>query len=311
MPTDARYWDSRLETLPPPELRHVQDHRLQWQIQRCWSGSAFYRSRLERAGLGPRDVRGRADLARLPILTERELAADRRAYPPSGSSIVAPRDWWAEQDGLDDSAGETIVLTDGDLIHQTGLAARALWAWGARPRLSRAPTIDVLADGPRVGAMLRRAAEAGLAKIGAASGDREVVVGAASDAPAPPIRAIWLAAVPARGIATPGGEGSDPYLALGHPRVAPTMAFECEARRGLHWAEDHFLLEILDPATLARLPDDRAGALVVTHLTREGSPLIRYWTGLETRLDRSDCACGRTRARSATIARARPLADEP
>jgi phenylacetate-coenzyme A ligase PaaK-like adenylate-forming protein len=60
--TDDRYWDRRLETLPPDELALVQDHRLQWQVQRCWLGSPFYRARIERAGLGQRDVRkiGRA-----------------------------------------------------------------------------------------------------------------------------------------------------------------------------------------------------------------------------------------------------------
>ncbi|MDP8924693.1 MAG: hypothetical protein M3O34_17705, partial [Chloroflexota bacterium] len=94
---DERYWDRRLETLPPDDLTVVQDHRLQWQMQRCWLGSPFYRERMQRAGVGQRDVKARVDLAGLPILTDRDLRADRRANPPLDSATVAPRDWWAEQ----------------------------------------------------------------------------------------------------------------------------------------------------------------------------------------------------------------------
>ena len=318
-----RYWDRQLETLPLDELAHVQDHRLQWQVQRCWLGSPFYRERIERAGLGQRDVRSRADLARLPVLTDRELRADLRSNPPLGSATVAPAAWWAEQQPLDGPDGGTLVLTDGDVIHRTGLAARALWAFGARPGGAEL-SIDVRMDGPAARAGAAAAVDAAVAKIrrdspgpaGGVDASRTKEGRAGSDqsrhtgTPATPSQATWLLGVPSNGLHTPAPDSFEPYVALGHPRVGPTLAFECEARTGLHWPLDHYLLEVVEPATFAPLPERRVGALLVTHLTREGSPLIRYWTGYETRLDTSPCPCGRTGARSAALLPARPITEE-
>jgi len=74
--------------------------------------------------------------------------------------------------------------------------------------------------------------------------------------------------------------------------------FECiEAQNGLHVWEDHFLLEIINPDTQEVLPDGEKGELVITTITKEGIPLIRYRTRDITRLTREPCICGRTHAR--------------
>ena len=84
--------------------------------------------------------------------------------------------------------------------------------------------------------------------------------------------------------------------------IGPGVATECvEARDGLHLNEDHFLPEIVDPETGAPLPPGREGELVLTTLTREALPMIRYRTGDVTRLDPSPCRCGRTTVRMARI----------
>src|SRR6185295_8826672 len=84
--------------------------------------------------------------------------------------------------------------------------------------------------------------------------------------------------------------------------IGPGVATECvEARDGLHLNEDHFLPEIVDPQTGASLPAGREGELVLTTLTREALPMIRYRTGDVTRLDPSPCRCGRTTVRMARI----------
>ena len=314
---DDRYWDRRIETLPLDDLAVVQDHRLQWQMQRCWLGSPFYRERIERAGLGQRDVRTRADLARLPILVDRDLRADRRAAPPLGSATVAPVDWWVEQRTLDDLEDGAVVLTDGDAIHRAGLAARALWAIGLRPGgagpSGAEPSVEVSSDGPEARSAADAAVAGGLDKIGLTKADL-VNPGAtparARPAEAAPAHVIWQMTVPVGGLRVPDRGSAEPFQILGHARIGPVAAFECEARAGLHWPMDHYLLEVVDPATLTPLPEGRAGALLVTHLTREGSPLIRYWTGWETRLDSTPCPCGRTGARSATVLPARPIVDE-
>jgi phenylacetate-CoA ligase len=78
----------------------------------------------------------------------------------------------------------------------------------------------------------------------------------------------------------------------------PGMGIDCEARDGIHVWDDHYLPEIVDPVTGAARPDGEAGELVVTTLTREGLPLVRYRTGDLTRVRaRAGCACGRTAIR--------------
>lgn len=78
----------------------------------------------------------------------------------------------------------------------------------------------------------------------------------------------------------------------------PGMGIDCAARDGIHIWEDHYLPEIVDPATGAPLPDGEVGELVVTTLTRAGLPLVRYRTRDLTRIrSRARCACGRTALR--------------
>jgi phenylacetate-CoA ligase len=84
--------------------------------------------------------------------------------------------------------------------------------------------------------------------------------------------------------------------------VGPGVAAECpEARDGLHVQEDHFLVEVIDPDTGERVPDDTDGELVFTTLTKEALPLMRYRTGDIASLTHERCACGRTFARMSAV----------
>ena len=89
--------------------------------------------------------------------------------------------------------------------------------------------------------------------------------------------------------------------------IGPGVAGECEARQGLHLADDHFLPEIIDPATGTVLPPGSEGELVLTTLTKRALPLLRYRTGDITTLTVTPCACGRTSTR---IARLKGRADD-
>jgi len=79
--------------------------------------------------------------------------------------------------------------------------------------------------------------------------------------------------------------------------MGPGVAIECEAQDGLHGWEDHFLFEIVDPETGQPVPEGQAGELVITTLTKEGLPMIRYRTRDITRVSTARCACGRTHLR--------------
>jgi phenylacetate-CoA ligase len=89
--------------------------------------------------------------------------------------------------------------------------------------------------------------------------------------------------------------------------IGPGVAGECEARDGLHVADDHFLPEIVDPATGVPRAEGEEGELVITTLTKRALPLLRYRTGDITALTREPCRCGRTSAR---IARLKGRADD-
>lgn len=234
-----RYWDPQVETLPAERRRLLRDHRLRWQVRRCWDGSPFYRARLEAASLDPATFGGVADLSALPILRLDELPHGDDVDEPSQDWTVAPEAWWQERERPD--AGLVRVLTDGDVTQRAHLAARAFWAAGIRPGRS----------------------------------------------------------LSAMSTATP------PPDAVALPNVAPTVGYACGEAGGIHWADDLFLIEIVYPATGQAAEPGGVGAVVVTDLAREGSPLIRFWTGREAALVDEPCPCGRTSARSPFV---RPLA---
>ena len=84
--------------------------------------------------------------------------------------------------------------------------------------------------------------------------------------------------------------------------MGPGVSIECyEAQDGLHIAEDHFLFEIIDPETLEPVADGEDGELVITSLTKEALPIIRYRTGDITSITRGKCICGRTTTRMARV----------
>jgi len=76
--------------------------------------------------------------------------------------------------------------------------------------------------------------------------------------------------------------------------MGPGIALECEEQDGLHIMDDHFYPEIIDSETLQTLPKDEKGELVLTNLTREGMPLLRFRTKDVTPLRKTECPCGRT-----------------
>lgn len=79
--------------------------------------------------------------------------------------------------------------------------------------------------------------------------------------------------------------------------LGPGVATECSEQHGLHVFEDHFIIEIVDPATLQPVPDGEVGEVVFTTLTKEGIPVIRYRTRDISRIIPEPCSCGRTMRR--------------
>jgi phenylacetate-coenzyme A ligase PaaK-like adenylate-forming protein len=247
------YWDERLETLPSERRRLLREHRLHWQVRRCWDGSPFYRARLGAAGIEPSTFGGLADWGRLPILREADL-------PATVDWALAPQSWWDHQD---EAEGRPVrVVTDGDAIQQADLAARALWAAGARP----GQPLPVGSSG--LSLMARPDIVLGAGRIGAEICDADLSQFA-----------------PAR---------SWPFVGQ--------LDFRCRDGEVAHWNEDHFLIELVDQATGRTAEVGAPGVVVITDLAREGSPLLRFWTGQRaSALLDEPCRCGRTLAHSRSL----------
>jgi phenylacetate-CoA ligase len=329
MPDDA-FWDRAIETLPRKELEALQLDRLRRQLTRCYDESPFYREKFGRAGVAPRHLERLSDMARFPFTMKQELRDEQAAHPPFGRYVLAPRPAWRELHPSSGTTGSPVntvwSAADTDVI--TDHTARTMWSFGTRPG-------DVIQNAFAYGlwvaglAVHYAAARMGAFCIptGTAPASRQIEMLARTRATvllATPSFGLYLgerlreAGSPAASLVLRagcfGGEagtqlpstrarleqalGIDAYDYYGLAEIGPTFASECTEKAGLHWAEDHYLIEIVHPDTGEPLPPGQPGILVVTHLTREATPMLRYWTNDYARLDPTPCRCGRTHARS-------------
>jgi len=328
---EKRFWNPEVEALPRPRLAALQFERLRWQLERCYRDAPFYRERFAQADVRPSHLHRLEDIRHFPVVTKQELRDEQAAYPPFGRYAVAPKSQWRE---LHPSTGTTGVpvntiwsAEDVDVIADH--TARTMWSFGVRPD-------DIVQNAFAYGlwvagiAVHYACARIGcfVIPIGAGTTSRQVdffVNPGATVLLATPSFAIHIAehmrergigpdtialragcfggepgaSVPATRARIERGLGIDCYDYYGLGEIAPTFAAECTEKAGLHVAEDHYLAEILDPETREPLPSGETGVLVLTHLTRVATPMIRYWTNDYARLDPEPCRCGRTHVRLA------------
>lgn len=319
---------SETERLARPQLEALQLERLRRQVQRCWRHSPFLRRKLAAAGVQPSQIRSLADLRRLPFTTREELREEQLRRPPAGDLPLTPRERWLEIHPTTGGSPAYVAWSRGDLAAIRSYTARLLHACGVRPgdlvqntlayglwpgglaihygmqqlgacvlpagmdALKR--QIELLVNfRPRVLVSLPSAAlylAEQLRERGLSPADTGLEIGLFAGEPGvshPATRARLEQAL-----------GVKAYDLYGIVEVGPIMAGECQAQAGLHWPEDHFLVEIIDPETLAPCPPDTYGILVLTSLTGETMPALRYWTNDYACITAAPCPCGRTLARS-------------
>lgn len=325
------YWDTTIETMPLDALMRLQLERLCWQLNRCYRESDLYRSKFEKAGAVPDDIRALADLSHLPVVTKDELREDQQAHPPYGSFAVAEPASWRE---LHPSSGTTgvpvnTIWSARDVETITEFTARTLWQFGVRPN-------DVIQNSFAYGLWVAgmsshyAAAHVGALVIPLGTGvstQKQIdylLTARSTVLLSTPSYALHIAEELERREINPdqlslrvgcfGGEagaenpstravierrlGIDAFDYYGLAEVGPTFASECTEKAGLHFAEDHVLVECVDPDTHLPVPDGEIGVLVFTHLTREATPMIRYWSNDYGRLTHDRCSCGRTHVRA-------------
>lgn len=330
MTENRPFWDERVETISRDALAALQLERLRTQVDRLYHGSAFYREKLTAAGFEPGALGALDDVTRLPIVTKQELRDEQVAHPPFGRYTLAPPRQWAE---LHPSTGTTGVpvatiwsARDVDVI--TDVTARTMWGFGVRPGdvVQNAFAYGLWVAGMSVHYATRRLG-CFVIPIGATATDQQIHylrTAGPTVLLSTPSYALHIAErLTARGVAPAelslrvgcfGGEagtenpatrakienglGLEAYDYFGLGEIGPTMACECTAKAGLHWSEDLHIVEVLDATTRRPVQAGEPGILVLTHLDRDATPMLRYWTNDYARLDTAPCACGRTHARS-------------
>ena len=316
-------WSPEYECMERSALGELQLRRLQMTVSWVYERVGHYRTLMDERGVKPRDIRTIADVAKLPFTDKSDL---RDTYP--FGMFALPLDEVVRIHSSSGTTGKPIVVgySRGDINTWTECTARVAAAAGVH----RGDLVDMaFLYGMFTGGwgMHYGIERLGATIIPAGSGQTERHLMMMSDfgttvLVSTPSYALYLAeqgiaagvdfsALPVR-LGLFGGEPCSDKLKVeieeklgiratdnyGLSEVmGPGVAGECECACGLHIAEDHILAEVIDPQTGAVLPYGEEGELVLTTLTKEAFPVLRYRTHDLTVLDPARCECGRTLVR--------------
>ncbi len=316
--------DPAAERMPRAELAALQLDRLKQTLGRAYAKVPAFHSKFDAAGVKPEHLKSLDDLARFPFA----LKTDLRDNYPFGMFAV-PR---AETVRLHASSGTTgrptvVAYTRGDLDMWADLMARSMACAGVRPgdivhnaygyglftgglgahygaeRLG-CTVVPISGGGTERQVMLLKdfGADVLCATPSYALNIAEVAETMGVDIRKLPLRCGVFGAEPwsdamRRDIEARLGIKAIDIYGLSEI-LGPGIASECDAAQsGLHGWEDHFLFEVVDPKTLEPCPIGEPGELVITTLTKEALPMIRYRTRDITTLNNEPCVCGRTHTR--------------
>jgi len=313
-----------IETADRPEIRDLQAERLRETVANAYENVPFYRERLDEAGAGPGDIGSVEDITRLPRTTKEDF---RDEYPTG--LFAADMDEVLRIHASSGTTGKPKIVsyTDSDLDVWREVMARSLAAAGVEPgaTVQNAYGYGLFTGGH---GLEHGAEELGATVIpmgaGNTEGQVEMMVDMGSDVLAcTPSYSLYFAEVaeemghdpqdlPVETIVFGAEPCTDPMREEIEQRldvtgidlyglseiVGPGVSIEChEAQNGLHVWEDRFLPEVLDPGTGEPLGEGEEGELVLTTLSKEALPVLRYRTGDLTTLYYEECACGRTMVR--------------
>lgn len=311
------------ECLTREQIDALQVERLQATIRHCMN-SPFYKKKFEEMGIKPEDIKTPADVRKLPFTTKQDL---RDNYPFGLASV--PLDKCVRLHSSSGTTGNpTVVLhSQKDLDEWANAVARCLWMVGLRPN-------DVFQNSSGYGMFTGGlgfqygAERLGMLTVPAAAGNTLRQIKFITDFGTTAIHAVpsYLTRIKEvmdqQGIdprkdtklkvlaigAEPHSEeqrkrienmfGVKAYNSFGMSEMCgPGVAFECKEQNGLHFWEDYYIVEIVDPETLEPVPDGEIGELILTTINREAMPLIRYRTRDLTRVLGRTCPCGRNHIR--------------
>ena len=320
-------WDKEHECMPRAKIKELQLERLKRLVRYCYDNSPYYKQKFDENKIDPDKLRVLSDLKYLPFTSK----VDMRDSYPTGMFGKPLKDIVRIHASSGTTGKPTVVgYTRADLDNWAEMVARITYSVGANE-----DTIVQIAFGYGLftGAL---GLHYGLEKIGAtviptSTGNSEKQLMFMRDFKtdtlvSTPSYALYLAEL-AKDLGYPMSDynlklgllGSEGCTAEMRQKIedgwgmfvtdnyglsevcGPGMSGECPLRRGLHISEDHFICEIIDPITLEPVEEGEEGELVVTTLTKEGIPMLRYRTKDLTRITYEKCECGRTTARMEKI----------
>ena len=300
-----------IETASRDELTSLQTERLAWTLAHAYANVPHYRRRFDAVGVHPSDFRGLGDLQRFPFLTKADL---RDGYP--FGMFAVPRETLVRVHASSGTTGKPIVAgyTRHDLYIWAEVMARSLRAAGCRPGqiLHNAYGYGLFTGGLGVHSGAERL---GMTVVPVSGGMTERQVQLITDfrPDAITVTPSYMLAIldefgrqgvdPRASSLQVGIFGAEPWTNAMRSEIerafdmqavdiyglteviGPGVSIECaESKDGLHIWEDHFLPEVIDPATGEVLPDGELGELIFTSLTKEAFPVVRYRTRDLTRL---------------------------
>lgn len=314
------YWQKEYETMPREQLEDLQIERLKQTIQRVYDNVPFYRNSFDNLGLKPGDIKSLDDLQKLPFTTKQDL---RDNYP--FGLFAVPMDDVIRVHASSGTTGKPTVVgyTQDDITNWSDLMARALAMAGGTTRdvVQNAYGYGLFTGGMGVHYGAERLG-ATVVPISGGNTSRQIMLMrdfGTTILTCTPSYALFLGEEIISAGLDPkelklkiGVFGAEPWsermraqlesklniMALdiyGLSEVmGPGVSMECPEKNGMHIFEDHFLAEIIDPETAKPLPYGEPGELVITSLTKQALPIIRYRTRDITILREEKCGCGRT-----------------
>jgi phenylacetate-CoA ligase len=321
------FWEEEKECLPQGELRKLQLQRLQVTLKRVGTKVPFYRNKFRELDIDPEKINSLDDLRRLPFTMKQDL----RDNYPYGLFAVPLRDVVRVHSSSGTTGMATVVgYSQNDINNWSNLVARILCGAGVTPddviQISFGYGLFTGGFGLHYGA---ERLGASVIPISAGNTRRQIQIMQDFKTTAlvcTPSYALKMADVMADIGVNPNGMslrfglfGAEPWSESMRHEIndrlgiratdnyglseimGPGVAGECKECNGLHINEDHFLAEVLDPDTLEPVKPGDVGELVITTLSKEAFPVIRYRTRDLTRFIPEPCPCGRTFTRMSRI----------
>ncbi len=334
----GEFWNAEVETLSPAEGRRLESERLMEQIAYNYATSAFYRAKLDSAGVQPDEIRHVEDLARIPFMEKTEVANSQADGTLLGVNQCAPLDKIVRIQATGGTTGQPIRigLTRRDIADYCEVGAQALWAMGCRPGDIVFECMNYnLYSGGLSDHMTFEALGAATIPFGVGNSERLIRMMAGLKDPvgiwATPSYAIRLAEV-AREV---GIEPRSVGLRRGYfsgeaglqvpgyrERIEDTWGMvardqygtgelglhsgECDYMNGVHYGATGIVVaELIDPDSGDPLPfiDGQQGEVVYTSIRREASPLMRMRSHDLMQVFTEPCPCGRTSFRFRILGR--------